>query len=109
MRRTLVDTIGRRNFEIPFMNGERLRLPSGGFVRARYAGWRRSASIQHSHHSAMTSSRAVSCSRAFDGGSGGRTGACRAVSVAMALRRRRRADPLAASGQTMVICRGVSV
>jgi hypothetical protein len=57
-----VVAVGRGNFEIPFMNGG--RLLSGGFVRARYAGWRHGASVQRS----IGSSRAVSHSRAFDGG-----------------------------------------
>ena len=67
-----VVAIGRGYSKIPSMNEG--RVPSGGFVRARYAGWRRGASIQRSHHSAMASSRAVLGSKAFDGGGGGRLG-----------------------------------
>jgi hypothetical protein len=61
-----------------FMNGG--KLPSGGSVRARYAGWRCGASIQRLCHSAIASSRAVSRKKAFDRGGGGRVGAWRAVS-----------------------------
>jgi hypothetical protein len=61
-----VVTIGSGYFEIPFVNGG--RLPSGGFVRARCAGWGRGNSVvQRSRHSAVASSRAVSRHGAFDG------------------------------------------
>jgi hypothetical protein len=52
----------------------------------------------------MASSGAVSRSNAFDGGGGGRAGAWRAASAAMALRRRRGFDPLTAGSQPTVIC-----
>jgi len=47
-----------------------MRFGSVGFETeaTEKAGWRRGTSIQRSRHSAMAFSRAVSRSRAFDGG-----------------------------------------
>jgi hypothetical protein len=64
-----VATMGLGNLVIPLMKGG--MLLSGGFVSARYAGWRRGASIHLFCHSVIASCRDVIRSWAFVGGGGG--------------------------------------